>query len=1187
MTTFQRGAELDIPGLGFVGSARSDQQKKRPEQPKSGFFETLEAAFRNEVTGLTYDFVVGPGSEYDPSFVLTRDMMQRATDGVAQEYWSDFANANSEEDLKNIREYALERTRRMGVIANAGTTSRVAASIIAGVFDPISLTAGAVTGGAGMGVGLTKAARITRAASAGFLTNAAIESYRATLDPTVRGSDIAMSALSGAGMGVGIGSTISRSIGTRALATGLGAAAPVVPFQSDNDALESGIAIGTAFLAGGIAGSLTPRVREELAPIIKKQVKAMAHEEMVRTGELTPEGQAYFADAADPKVAQARQAAAAESVSFGLERDATLFNEEMSRQYAGSPKPPVETAVGAATQSDTVRTAASPFGDTYDQTIPLPKNGFFTPQQATDSYSTGLHLFTAEAMVGRSPVSSIRRIGNMVFDDFVPKSDGNMYEAAPNWIRSRVGEFANPFTRVAEKSFADASSALSMTDDQISRAWYKAVVTGAKDAPEEIRAMVDATAPLMKQLLDFEKSHQVPGAADVPANEFYLPRKGRRDLIDSLVLKYGEEAVADVVAQAFKARRPLASDDLAQAIGKAWIRRIGVPSKAEFIRPDAFDTVINLLEEANVKRDLIDEARIVLEDHVANATDRGLIAQLRQTADPVARAEIKAQILGKADAGNPSNFKFRLDLDELVETTMPDGTRLSLLDMIETDPRVLIPHRIRRGAGNAAFAQILKWAQNPVAPARPLTSLAELLDSLRQDAKAAGLAENAEEGNIRRIEFGLKHAIGMPIDDMGNPSTQRAARVAKITNELVGAKFLSGTMTGLANLTETLGAMADTQIRVTFQLFPALFELRKAALDGKLTNNDIALAEAFTGGGFERLSNHAPHRPMGPATNRVDRALTWLEPKSRRVTDTLMRVSLMEAGNDLSQKLIGAKIVRMWTNWIKSEKKPADWQIKGTNLEGRPWMVERIMAQGKKYGIKNGKDFDLNWHDWDDVEAAAALRAAVSLEYNRAFFQPNNTNSYKWAATWWGKLFIQLKRWPVGAFRSKLVYGFATGDIRHWSALTTATVAGSMVYIIRTYAESLGQDDPEKFREERLSMGAIARATVGRAGWASLLPNAIDGAAAIGGFEPPFAISSTTGRKADLFNPANIPALGAVNDLARAGQSVVQPAVSDEYSFSMEDIRRIEKAIMPNAIKQLHIIDAVGRMLGLPEKSKE
>jgi len=1195
MTTFQTGPGLDVPGLGLVGTSRSDAQKldANPIRPKSSFTDTFAAAFRNELTGLTYDALSGPARRYDPAFVLTRDVLDKAREGVADEFLPMFADAGSIEDVQAIRETALERTRRMGVIANAGTTSRVAASILASVVDPVNLTAGVLTGSAGLGVGLTRAARITRAASAGFLTNTALESYRSTLDPTVTNRDILVSGLSGAGLGAGIGSTVTRSAGVRALAGGIGAAAPVAAFQSDQDALESAIGIGTAFLAGGVAGTLTPRVRAEAERIVRTQVQAMAHEELTAAGTLTPEGERYFADAT-PAAFEARQQAAVESVSHGVMDEAKRFDEIASVARANTEVPPPSTAVGAATQADTARTAASPFGDTYDQTIPLPRNGFFTPQQATDGRSTGVHLGTMEAMAGRSNVPTIRRIANMVFDDPVPRSDGNVFEGADKWVAARTGEYANPFLRVADEAFETTAKATGLDDDGLSRLWYRSIVSDAKNIPESMRPLVESTRKTMRDLLEFEKAHQVPGAADVPANDFYLPHAGRRDLIDGLIRDYGEKAVVDHVAKAFKARRPNAPDRVANAVATAWVKKIGTHTRNDLIRPEPFDTVIRLLEEANTDPALVAEARLILENHVSNNTDRGLAAQLRQTADPAERDAIRAKMSGPDDAGNPSNYKRRLDLDELVESVMPDGRSISLLDMLETDPRVLIPHRINRAAGNAAFAQILKWSQNPISPARPLTSLAELLESLRRDARDAGL-EAAEEGNIRRLEVGLKHVIGIPIDDIGNPSTQRLVRAGRIAAELTAAKFLSGTATGLANATETIGAVAGIHLKNTFAMVPALTELRQMALDGKLTNSDLALAESFTGAGLDSMTYVAPHRPRGPALTRFDRLLTRVEPYSAKVNELAMRVSLMNIGNEISQKTIAGGLVHKWGDWISSGKTPAKRWLLGTGLEEKPYMVERIMAQGKKYGVRGEpgtiagkKPFDLNWHEWDDIEAAAALRSAVNLEYRRLFLQPSKINAYAWSTTWWGKLALQLSRYPIAAFRSKLVYGFATGDVRHWASLGLATAATVPVYIMRTYVESLGQDDPQKYREERLSMSAIARATVGRAAWASILPNAIDGVAGVAGFEPPFAISSTTGRKNNLQNPLdNIPVVKSAMDIARAVPSVVQPAVDSEYSFSMQDLRKIERAIMPNAIKQLHIIDAAGRMLGLPETSKE
>jgi hypothetical protein len=418
--------------------------------------------------------------------------------------------------------------------------------------------------------------------------------------------------------------------------------------------------------------------------------------------------------------------------------------------------------------------------------------------------------------------------------------------------------------------------------------------------------------------------------------------------------------------------------------------------------------------------------------------------------------------------------------------------------------------------------------------------------------------------------------------------------MARIAGELTGAKFLSGAATGLANVTETIGAVAAVQLRTTFEMVPALKELRSMALDGKLTNADLALAESFTGAGLDSLTYVAPHRPSGPALNTFDRALTWVEPKSAKVNELAMRASLMTLGNEVSQKIIAGGLVHQWGKWIQSGKAPGKKWLKGTNLDGKPYLVDRIIAQGQKYGtlgepgtIAGKKGFDLNWHEWDDVEAAAALRSAVNLEYGRLFLQPSKINAYAWSTTWWGKLALQLKRYPMAAFRSKLVYGFATGDVRHWATLGLGTAATVPIYIIRTYAESLGQDDPQKYREERLSMGAMARATVGRAAWASMLPSMVDSAASLTGFEPPFAISSTTKRKAQDIDFLNIPALGAVRDIGAAIPEVVQPALDSEYSFSMQSLKKLERALMPNAIRQLHIIDAAGRMLGLPETSKE
>lgn len=878
-------------------------------------------------------------------------------------------------------------------------------------------------------------------------------------------------------------------------------------------------------------------------------------------------------------------------------------------------------SVGAATQAEIALN--SPYGDRYD--IALKNEDFHGARQATDARRTGIHIADMGSMVGRSEIPTIVRVGAMIFDDHLPKADGSHFLAGGAFVDSRQRAILAPYQRIVRKAYSDMREAgFTGKEADIDRMAYLAVTNGIpSDTPAPIARLAQETAKNLKDLLETMQRHGVRGALDVPFDSTYMPHLWIRAWLDRNIAdkSVGMVNVKKLLTEAIAKRNGDLEPRHHEAMAESIIKNAGKPHKSQFVSADAFDGVIESMREAGIAPKLIDEVAARLEKRMASQSDRGKLAQLQQTSDAGAarlnrtlnfegglgqkvggedlhvpsRHELRTS-LDKlpADTGNPSNLKFRIQLDESHSITLDSGKTLNVTDLLETNPSLIMRTYSKRALGNSVLAQVMKHSENPNAPIKPVVSLQDLLDRLKLEAEQAGRGD-LEAGNIQRIEAGLKHIVGIPIEDLGNPTTQRIARSIQVAKHLLAGKYLSGIPSGIVNATEPISALPAVGVTATFKAFPALTELRQAALDGKLTNSDLALAEYLSGAGADTLLRQVPHRPNGPAALAFDRVLSWLEPKAQSFADFGSVISGMNLGNEFGEKMLGAAQIRRWAGWAESSKGVPEWRSKTTTLA--PDMVERILNQIRTHGTKEGdprtgvKIKDLNWFDWTDNEAASAFRDSIVLESRRMFLRGNANELQRWMGKPLGSLLIQFRGFPFQAMRAKLAYGMATKDVLNGASMLASSAIGAAGYILYTYGEGMTILDPEerkKFLAKRLDPKTIVAASISRASWSSMLTPTVDAAAGVLGFDPVFSPTRSTGiqGKGRLAPITGTPIGDEIDQLTNMVQSFVQPAASSDYSFSQQDLINIGRPILPRALQQIHFMDNIARATGLPKKSK-
>jgi hypothetical protein len=162
-----------------------------------------------------------------------------------------------------------------------------------------------------------------------------------------------------------------------------------------------------------------------------------------------------------------------------------------------------------------------------------------------------------------------------------------------------------------------------------------------------------------------------------------------------------------------------------------------------------------------------------------------------------------------------------------------------------------------------------------------------------------------------------------------------------------------------------------------------------------------------------------------------------------------------------------------------------------------------------------------------DNEAAARFTHAIVTE-SRRLVQVNDPTQYGlWMHSDLGKLATNLQKYNIVAYQGKTLrkgLEFRNGEYGQlMSTMLMTSAAAAAMYITRTYYQSIGRPDREKFLKQRLADGAWWKNGIARSDYASLLPGVVQIPYGLVKEQGPFAYKSTTGRSASIV--AGIPAV--------------------------------------------------------------
>jgi hypothetical protein len=218
-------------------------------------------------------------------------------------------------------------------------------------------------------------------------------------------------------------------------------------------------------------------------------------------------------------------------------------------------------------------------------------------------------------------------------------------------------------------------------------------------------------------------------------------------------------------------------------------------------------------------------------------------------------------------------------------------------------------------------------------------------------------------------------------------------------------------------------------------------------------------------------------------------------------------------------------------------------------------MMQKVLSQVKQHATLKGKRVkSLNLDQWD-VQA----KAQFGLAMQRASRRMIQENSYGGTAplmhTETGKLLFQFKSFVMNAWTKQTLAGAALHDMRTYLSWLTASFIGGAAYIAQTHLMNFGDDDK---LDEKLTNEKIGAASFARAGWASLMPTAIDSTVPLltGGYSKPlFTDARASGQQSNIITGA--PAYSLVTTLVQTAPALWMSVLTDDYELTERDAKRV------------------------------
>lgn len=1160
-----------------------------PSGPSPSFRDVFAASWNDTITAS----IARMGSEttFDPSYRLTDAELMRMSAGVdpslLEDLYSDAASVRSARDADAVRARYLTATENRRTIAQAGVAGLVAYGATQ-IFDPPTLLATFASGGlaqAGNAAKISKLAMAGRMALIDAGAQAGLETIRAVENPNFDAGDVASGAVAGGltSLGIGLrGTTRLSGVASGAVGAAAGTFVGESAFNDEASLAQIGTSSLIAAVMGGTFGAAAGQNTLDNAVVREshkyaKQLESEALADAIANERLTAKGRRFVKET---NKARKERTASMNKAAFDDDPDAFMYSDAQPppRDAARTDVPPGEDMLdmgGGFNRRGRSTGTAEPDDIPRPPKIATDLDLSDTTDAATSSGFTGVR-FGMLYRTGRSAISEVRRLANMLGRDILRKTDGTeTLTSASQWVqRSHAAAYVPVQNAVDEAVEAVRRADPTKTRVDVERA-ITAGIDGTGPITPAIAKAVAAGRKLFDDTLSTMHRHGVPGAGKTNADPFYVPHAALRTRIDELVNRITEaggngkteliEWVQETLREGFegitrKDGSPMPNDNKLKAYATAWVENAGRRGP-----------VRQLGNVAKSRQEMVDEFI---------RRYQGVFGELDET-DQDRIADIFDAMQGGEDEARFTRLRNALPIDMRASRTFSDGTTVSMADLHERNFLALAASYSRRAHGHAAIAAVAEAMGRPGASADDLLAYAAYLqrqfESANPDRSLGSKWRNQRErDNIARLDALLRSVTGNPIREEST-----ATNLAAALRSFNFVRLLSTPLAAVNNSAEIVASMRVSGLRASLKIggkklertWYKLMRDARAGTLGKEQNDAIArlgIAQDFAAGRILERSvpGDVPASELRRIMQRVQRASyvasgqQFVEEQGRAFT----ALSLMQRLSDLADSGV------------------SDTHLRSIGLTRQQW--DRIASQIRKHRTMESGVFGetlgaFNFDNWDEGFSpdAGRLMNAIAKQSSTLVLQPSIEQMDLWMTGEAAKIALQLRSYMIAANDVLLRSGQDIKDPRAGmlGLMLAGSFASAMAYAQREYINSLFQEAPQKYRDERLTFSNIALQGWGRTAFSTYLPFAIDTSLQVSGNKPVFAqgrvsqIGQMPGISGALLsNPTSDTVDTAVRGVVSAGRAAVLP----DEQFTEPDANYLLRLMpdaffMRNALRQL------------------
>ena len=788
--------------------------------------------------------------------------------------------------------------------------------------------------------------------------------------------------------------------------------------------------------------------------------------------------------------------------------------------------------------------------------------------------------FSITSSLNKSPDPLVQRFREVIVPDaVVGNSKGaTALEFKENMKRQTMGRFNN-YKDVALRSWKKENKDLAFKHVYDEEEKFGEIMADLIEFPDQLK-ISKAITPEMKQLAiygrkAFNDTLDVVGQTPREGWENimlegrkpnYFPHIHSPHKVNKVLDEYGTKQAELIYANALKEFQP----DLPIKVFNRMISKIvNKITSPKFQGEDsAFSRLFQGTDEAGMRdalRDIdLDEGQINL------IVDKIKKRRIVDTKDPNAKTRL------------PFDINARIDL---VSDKTGKVKSFSLKDLTDRNANRVLERYNNQVLGQAALARFGNFRNNK-----------ELDDFFK------GVEKRALDS--RKYKDYEDHIIAMKVITAGilgraNPMESLAPNKLRRVIRLIGDyNFLRlFGQVGFAQGAELGQTIAEAGLITSMKAMPDFGDIISRLQSGKYDFKDPILKELQSNGtslGLDKWMHTPTGRidndmdlPIGESGSLGDVAELYANKAKRVVAD----ISLLNPMTMLSQvwgaKALTMKIADNITSLTKKHNTTNLYDLLGRGDQIRyrqlGWTkneFNKIAKEVNKHSKFTDGNFEqMNLDDWNP-EARANYVIGISRWIDRVVQRNDIGMMAKWFTTDFGRMITQFRQFSLGAYEKQLMNGAYTlaetrgKDFTTYSRFAASSIAASTFFAVKTYIDSFGRGDREKFLRERLSTKNLARIGFLNSSWSTLIPGVTASAWSLVSENDLYGYGRNTSLSSSLID--GIPSVDLLNNIVSSFRTGARMAYDPGFEPSKRDVSKALSLIM---LQNLLVVKNINNMI--------